>query len=431
MKGNQSLDERLSLIGATHKDILFKVLLPLLGLLTILLVSITYLLIKGTVIWGINVPVAWGFAIVNFVWWVGIGHAGTFISAVLLLAQQHWRSSINRLAESMTLFAVACAGLYPLLHMGRPWFAYWLFPYPNDMTINPQYRSPLVWDAFAVSTYLTVSVIFWYVGLIPDFAITREKSKSKVARVIFGILSLGFSGEAREWGFFKKASLLLALIATPLVISVHTVVSLDFAAAQVPGWHSPLFPPFFVAGAIYSGFAMVICLLILLRHRFKIQDLVSDDHIEKCTKLMMMSGMIVTIFYTIEFFMVWYGDEHYEMVNFLHRATGKKAWAFWIMLFCNSLALQTLWFPKLRRNEKFLFFICILILIGMWMERYVIVITSLMDALLPSSVGYYEATIWDWGLYIGSFGLFGVGLIFIIRFLPFIPITEVKECQKD
>ena len=426
-----NLGQRLAELGVTQKDLLLKLLLPMALLLMVLLISITYLLIKGLDIWGINIPVAWGFAIINFVWWVGIGHAGTFISAVLLLARQEWRSSINRLAESMTLFAVACAGLFPLLHMGRPWFAYWLLPYPNDMTLNPQYRSPLVWDAFAVTTYLSVSVIFWYVGLIPDLAIAREKTNSKAKQIIFGVLSLGFSGEAREWLIFKKASLLLALIATPLVISVHTVVSLDFAASGVSGWHSPLFPPFFVIGAIYSGFAMVICLLILLRHKFKVQDLISDKHIERSAKLLLMSGSLVTLFYITEFFIAWYGEEHYELVNLVNRATGEKAWAFWLMLFCNSFVIQLLWVPKFRRNEILLFIVSIFVLIGMWMERYVIVITSLMDSYLPSGAGNYHPTMWDWLLYLGTFGLFGAGLIVVIRFLPFIPITEVQECKED
>ncbi|WPU66070.1 NrfD/PsrC family molybdoenzyme membrane anchor subunit [Peredibacter starrii] len=425
------LSERLSELGVTKSALIFKLFIPMLLLLMVLLIAITYLLLKGTVVWGINIPVAWGFAIINFVWWVGIGHAGTFISAVLLLARQEWRSSINRLAESMTLFAVACAGIFPLLHMGRPWFAYWLLPYPNDMTLIPQYRSPLVWDAFAVTTYLTVSVIFWYVGLIPDFAIAREKTNSKAKQIIFGVLSLGFSGEAREWLIFKKASLLLALIATPLVVSVHTVVSLDFASAGVSGWHSAIFPPFFVIGAIYSGFAMVICMLILLRHKFKIEDLITERHIERSAKLLLMSGTLVTFFYITEFFMAWFGEEYYEIVNLVHRATGEKAWAFWTMLFCNSIAIQLLWIPKFRRNEKLLFVVCIFVLIGMWMERYVIVITSLMDSYLPSGAGNYSPTIWDWLLYLGTFGLFGFGMLFVIRFLPFIPITEVKECKED
>ena len=425
-----NLEKRLTELGVTQKDILFKAFLPAGLLLSILFIAVYYLLAKGTAIWGINTPVAWGFAIVNFVWWIGIGHAGTLISAILLLARQDWRNSINRLAESMTLFAVASAGIFPILHMGRPWYAYWLFPYPNDMYLYPQYRSPLAWDVFAVSTYLTVSTIFWFVGFIPDFATAREKATSKFKRFLFSILSLGFSGEAQEWATFRKASILLAIISTPLVVSVHTIVSLDFAGAQTPGWHSPLFPPFFVTGAIYSGFAMVICLLAFVRHQFKVQDLITNEHMEKCARFLLLSGMIVTFFYVMEFFMIWYGEEHFENINFFNRAFGNKWWAFWLMLGCNSLSIQLLWFPKLRANEKVLFVVSLLVLVGMWMERYVIVITSLMDTLLPSMAGSYEATRWDWMLYIGSAGIFIFGLLLVLRFLPFIPITEVKEWKE-
>lgn len=423
------LEKKLSVLGDDQSSFLFKLLFPIAGLMMILSLSVFVLLKYGVEVWGINVPVAWGFAIVNFVWWIGIGHAGTFISAILLLVRQDWRNSINRIAESMTLFAVASAGIFPLLHMGRPWYAYWLLPYPNDMTLSPQYRSPLVWDAFAVSTYILVSLIFWYVGLIPDFAVAREQTDSKPKRILFGILSLGFSGELREWASFKKASQYFAIIATPLVISVHTVVSLDFTGAQTPGWHSPLFPPFFVTGAIYSGFAMVICLLIMIRHKFPLKDIVSPSHLESCAKFLLMSGMIVTFFYVIEFFIVWYGDEFYESKIFINRMFGVKSWAFWLMLVCNSVVVQLLWVPKIRKSETWLFIISVIILIGMWMERYVIVISSLMDTPLASTQGYYAATIWDWGLYIGSFGIFAFGLWIVLRFLPFIPITEVKELE--
>lgn len=423
----QNLDERLTELGVKKRKLLHLLFIPALLLTLMLLVSIYMTVVLGTVIWGINIPVAWGFAIVNFVWWIGIGHAGTLISAILLLARQHWRNSINRLAESMTLFAVASAGLYPLLHMGRPWYFYWLLPYPNDMKLYPQYRSPLVWDAFAVSTYALVSLLFWYVGLIPDFAIAREKAKNKTKRFIFSVLSLGFSGELREWATFKKATMYLAIIATPLVISVHTIVSLDFAAGLNPGWHSPLFPPFFVTGAIYSGFAMVTILLIMIRHQFKLKDLITNDHLDKCAKMMLMSGIIVTFFYALEFFVAWYGDEHNETMVFMNRMVGEKAWSFWLMLICNVLFVQLLWFKNLRAKEWVLGIVSIIILVGMWMERYVIVITTLMDSLLPSIQGHYTATKWDWMIYVGSFGLFFFGMLIVLRFLPFIPIVEVKE----
>lgn len=425
-----NLDERLSEIGVQKKKLLHLLMIPAFFLIVMLLVSIFMTVVVGTVLWGINVPVAWGFAIVNFVWWIGIGHAGTLISAILLLARQGWRNSINRLAESMTLFAVASAGLYPLLHMGRPWFFYWLLPYPNDMTLSPQYRSPLVWDAFAVSTYALVSLLFWYLGLIPDMAIAREKSKGRVKKFIYSCLSLGFTGEVREWHSYKKAVMFMAIIATPLVISVHTIVSLDFAAGINPGWHSALFPPFFVAGAIYSGFAMVILLMIFVRHQFKLKDLITSEHLEKCARMMLMSGIIMTFFYALEFFVVWYADEPAESYVFINRMFGEKAWAFWLMLICNVGAIQVMWFKNARTSEIWLFVVSLFVLVGMWMERYVIVITTLMDSLLPSIQGHYAATKWDWMLYIGSMGLFALGLLLVLRFLPFIPIMEVKEGEE-
>lgn len=423
----KSLDERLSGLGYSKRDALKMMVIPAAFLLFLLFLVLYITLQFGLYLWGINIPVAWGFAIINFVWWIGIGHAGTLISAILLLARQNWRNSINRLAETMTLFAVASAGIFPLIHMGRMWYFYWLLPYPNDMNLYPQYRSPLTWDAFAVTTYGLVSLLFWYVGLIPDFAVAREQSKNKFQRKIFTFLSLGFSGELREWATYKQATYYLAIIATPLVISVHTIVSLDFAAGVNPGWHSAMFPPFFVGGAIYSGFAMVLVLLIFIRRHFKLVDLITKMHLEKCAKMLLLSGMIVSFFYCLEFFMAWYGDEPMEIVIFKNRMFGEKSWAFWLMIICNVLSVQVLWFKKLRENEVVLFIVSLFVLVGMWMERYVIVITTLMESYLPAMSGHYKATIWDWALYLGTFGLFTTGIIVVLRFLPFIPITEVKE----
>ena len=423
----ENLDSRLSNLGYEKRITLTKLLVPVSLLVMAFMLATFMLLYKGLGIWGINIPVAWGFAIISFVWWVGIGHAGTFISAVLLLLKQDWRNSINRLAESMTLFAVACAGLYPLLHMGRPWFAYWLFPYPNDMDLYPQYRSPLVWDAFAVSTYATISVVFWYVGLIPDLAVAREQTTSKFKHALFSILSMGWSGEAKEWVLQKRICFLLAAIATPLVISVHSIVAMDFAAAKLPGWHSPFFPPYFVAGAIFSGFAMVICLLIVIRHWFKLEDIVTSMHIEKCTKFLMISGSLVTYFYLLEFFTIWYGQEHFEMKSVKNEIIGPKAEFFWAMMLFNSVIPLVLWVPKLRKSEPILFIVSFFVLIGMWLERYVIVVTTLSDTFLPAMKGHYSATFWDWMMLVGVFGIFLFGMILTLRFLPFIPITELKE----
>lgn len=421
------LSTRLTDLGHSGRRSIYLLLLPVLFLLGLFLLS-TFVLFKiGVGVWGINIPVAWGFAIVNFVWWVGIGHAGTFISAILLLMRQSWRSSVNRLAESMTLFAVACAGLFPLLHMGRPWYFYWLLPYPNDMDLFPQYRSPLVWDAFAVMTYATISLVFWFVGMIPDFAEAREKTASKGKAILFGILSFGWSGTAGEWASYKRVTWLLALIATPLVISVHSIVSLDFAVAKLPGWHSPFFPPYFVSGAIYSGFAMVIVILLWVKKTFEVNDLITEEHLEKCARYLLISGTFLTYCYGMEFFTIWFGEEHFELRSLRFEALGPKAYVFWAMIFCNIASLQLLWFKKLRRNHRVLFAVSLLVLIGMWMERYVIVVTTLADTFLPAMEGSYRGTRWDWGLFLGTLGVFGFGMLVVLRFLPFIPITEIKE----
>src|SRR3954468_9502639 len=335
-------------------------------LANVLMVSIAYLFVKGIGIWGVNIPVGWGFAIVNFVWWIGIGHAGTLISAILLLLRQSWRNSINRFAEAMTLFAVACAGMFPMLHLGRPWLMYWLFPYPNTMAIQPNFRSPLVWDVFAVSTYATVSLLFWYVGLMPDLATLRDRTTSRFAKFGYGILAMGWRGSARHWSVYETASLLLAGLATPLVLSVHTVVSFDFTIAIVPGWHSTFFPPYFVAGAIYSGFAMVLALAIPLRSVYGLKGLITDKHLDNCGKVMLATGLIVGYAYILEAFTAWYSGNVYEDAAIWHRMTGPYAGTYWLLITCNIVAPQMLWFKRIRGNPVTLFIASIIVLVGMW-----------------------------------------------------------------
>ncbi len=397
------------------------------ALLMMMNFAIAWLLIKGIGIWGVNVPVAWGFAITNFVWWIGIGHAGTFISAILLLLHQDWRTSINRFAEAMTLFAVACAGLFPLLHLGRPWVFYWLLPYPDTMGMWPQWRSALVWDVFAVSTYLTVSVIFWYVGLIPDVATMRDRAVSRPVQLIYGILALGWRGSARHWKRFHVLYLLLAGLATPLVLSVHSVVSMDFAIAIVPGWHSTIFPPYFVAGAIFSGFAMVLTLAIPIRKFYGLQDFIRIRHLENCAKIMLATGLMVAHGYITEGFMAWYSDDKFEIYLTLNRMFGPYAPAYWLLIFCNVGVNQLLWSKKIRTNPAMLFVVAIFIQIGMWTERYVIVITSLHRDFLPSAWGIFHGTRWDWMTLIGSLGLFASLFFLFLRLLPAISISEMRD----
>jgi molybdopterin-containing oxidoreductase family membrane subunit len=396
------------------------------ALLLVLLYAITYLLIEGIGIWGVNVPVAWGFAIVNFVWWIGIGHAGTLISAILLLLHQQWRTSINRFAEAMTLFAVACAGLFPLLHLGRPWFFYWLLPYPNTMHIWPQFRSPLVWDVFAVLTYFTVSLLFWYIGLLPDLATLRDRATTRLGRITYGFFAMGWRGSARHWRRYESAYLLLAGLATPLVVSVHTVVSFDFAVAIVPGWHSTIFPPYFVAGAIYSGFAMVLVLAIPLRAVYGLQDFITDRHLQNMAKIMLATGLIVAYGYGLEAFMAWYSGNRYESGMMLNRMAGPYGLAYWCLIACNVVAPQVLWLKTVRSNVPALFAVALVVLVGMWLERYVIVITSLHRDFLPSSWGMYSATVWDWATFLGTIGLFCSLLFLFIRVLPVISIFEMR-----
>jgi molybdopterin-containing oxidoreductase family membrane subunit len=397
------------------------------AIVNVLLVSLTYLLFKGTGIWGVNVPVGWGFAIVNFVWWIGIGHAGTLISAILLLLKQSWRTSINRFAEAMTLFAVACAAIFPLIHTGRPWLAaYWLFPYPNTMNVWPQFRSPLIWDVFAVSTYATVSLLFWFVGLIPDLATLRDRSQSRSGRMIYGALAMGWRGSAQHWHRYETAYLLLAGLATPLVVSVHTVVSFDFAIAIVPGWHTTIFPPYFVAGAIYSGFAMVLTLAIPIRAVYGLQDFITLRHLQNMAKVMLVTGLIVAYGYLTEAFIAWYSADKYELFVPINRATGPYWWTYWALILCNIAIPQVLWFRKVRTNPFVLFVIALIINIGMWLERFVIVVTSLHRDFLPSAWGNYAPTIWDWGTFIGTIGLFVALLFLFLRFLPMISIFEMR-----
>ena len=396
-------------------------------LMNLLFVAVAHLLMNGIGIWGVNVPVAWGFAIINFVWWIGIGHAGTLISAILLLLRQRWRTSINRFAEAMTLFAVACAGLYPILHLGRPGFAYWLFPYPNTMGVWPQFRSPLVWDVFAVSTYATVSLIFWYIGLIPDLATLRDRARHRFARIAYGMLAMGWRGSAVHWHRYETAYLLLAGLATPLVVSVHSIVSLDFAVSVLPGWHSTIFPPYFVAGAIYAGFAMVLTLAIPLRAAYRLEDLITMHHLDNMAKVMLTTGLFVFYGYIMEAFFAWYSANPNEAYLMTNRATGPYAPMYWLLLICNGMVPQLLWSPRLRASVPLLFVISLVVSLGMWLERYIIVVTSLHRDFLPSSWGMYSGTIWDWATFIGTLGLFLSLLFLFIRVLPMISIFEMRE----
>jgi molybdopterin-containing oxidoreductase family membrane subunit len=378
-------------------------------------------------IWGIRIPIAWGFAIVNFVWWIGIGHAGTLISAILLLLHQEWRTSINRFAEAMTLFAVACAGMFPLLHLGRPWFFYWLFPYPSTMGVWPQFRSPLVWDVFAVSTYATVSFLFWFMGLIPDLATLRDRAHHWFVRRVYGILAMGWRGSAIHWRRYEVAYLLMAGLATPLVVSVHSVVSFDFTIAIVPGWHSTIFPPYFVAGAIYSGFAMVMTLAIPLRKIYGLEDFITMRHLDNMAKVMLATGLIVAYGYFMEGLMSWYSGNRYEQFMMINRMFGPYASVFWAVMFCNVLAPQAIWFPRVRSNVPALFAIAMIVNVGMWLERYMIIVVSLHRDFMPSAWGIYSGTIWDYATLIGSIGLFLALLFLFIRFLPVISIFELRQ----
>jgi molybdopterin-containing oxidoreductase family membrane subunit len=424
-----SVTEKISAIVLTRRHPLswfFGFFVGLMGL-SMLGLALTYLLLKGTGIWGINIPVGWGFAIINFVWWIGIGHAGTLISAILLLLKQDWRTSINRFAEAMTLFAVACALIFPLVHTGRPWLAaYWLLPYPNSMGVWPQFRSPLIWDVFAVSTYGTVSLLFWYTGLVPDLATLRDRATHKWTQWIFGMLALGWRGSARHWARYEKAYLLLAGLSTPLVLSVHTVVSFDFSIGIVPGWHATIFPPYFVAGAIYAGFAMVLTLAIPLRVIYGLQDFITMRHLENMGKVMLATGLIVAYGYVMEAFFGYYSANKYEGFMILNRMTGPYAPIYWSLIFCNILCPQFLWIKSVRTSPFKLFAISMVVNVGMWLERFVIVVTSLHRDFLPSSWGMFYPTRWDYMTFFGTIGLFVTLFFLFIRALPMISIFEMR-----
>jgi Ni/Fe-hydrogenase subunit HybB-like protein len=424
-----SVTEKISSIVLTRKHPLVWFITTGIGFLLVNLLglSIGYLLFKGIGIWGNNIPVGWAFDIINFVWWIGIGHAGTLISAILLLLRQDWRTSINRFAEAMTLFAVACAAMFPLIHTGRPWLAaYWLFPYPNSMNLWPQFRSPLIWDVFAVSTYASVSALFWYVGLIPDLATFRDRAKGKFGQFIYGALSLGWRGSARHWQRYETAYLLLAGMSTPLVLSVHTVVSFDFSVGILPGWHATIFPPYFVAGAIYAGFAMVLALAIPLRRMYGLEDFITMRHLENMAKVTLVTGLVVVYGYTMEAFYAWYSANAYEKFMMYNRMTGPYGWSYWALIFCNGVVPQTLWSKRLRTNTTWLFIMALIVSVGMWLERFVIIVTSLHRDFLPSSWEMYYPTFWDFSTFFGTVGLFVTLMFLFVRVLPMISIFEMR-----
>ncbi|HVT12082.1 MAG TPA: NrfD/PsrC family molybdoenzyme membrane anchor subunit [Fimbriimonadaceae bacterium] len=419
--GNVVLDQR------RHKKPWYAVIFVAFLLVNLLLVSVGWLLYQGIGIWGNNIPTGWAFDIINFVWWIGIGHAGTLISAILLLMRQQWRNSINRFAEAMTLFAVMCAGMYPLLHTGRPWVAYWLFPYPNIMAVWPQFRSPLVWDVFAVSTYFTASILFWYVGLIPDLATLRDKSTNRAAKVVFAMLSMGWRGANKHWHRYEQAYLLLAALSTPLVLSVHSIVSLDFAVAVVPGWNITVFPPYFVAGAVYAGFAMVLLVAIPIRKVYGWKELITMNHIDWMAKIMLATGLIVAYGYVLEAFYGWYAGTSSETALLNWRFSGPYKYDYWALILCNVIIPQLMWVPKLRRNLPVVWIVCISVSVGMWLERFVIIPMSLMRNYLPSSDYNYYPTKWDYFMFAGTIGFFFFMMWLFIRFLPVINMFEIKD----
>ncbi len=387
---------------------------------------VLYLMSTGVGVWGLMIPVAWAWDITNFVFWIGIGHAGTLISAILFLLRQRWRTSINRAAEAMTIFAVICAMVFPLIHIGRIWLGWWLLPLPNANSIWPQFRSPLLWDVFAVSTYFTVSLLFWYMGLIPDLAVMRDRAKSKIRQMLYGLGALGWTGSNRHWSNYEKAYLLLAGLSTPLVLSVHSIVSFDFAVSQVPGWHTTIFPPYFVAGAIFSGFGMVLTLMIPLRSICHLEEVITTRHVELMCKVILATGSMVGYAYGMEFFIAWYGGNPYELYAFKNRAFGPYWWAYWTMVTCNVVSPQLFWFKWCRTKMWFVFVVSIFVNIGMWFERFVIIATSLHRDYMPSNWAYFQPTWVDIWQFVGTFGLFMTLFLLFIRFLPVIAISEVK-----
>ncbi|AKQ64473.1 Molybdopterin oxidoreductase [Myxococcus hansupus] len=387
-----------------------------------------YQVATGIGVWGLNKTIGWAFDITNFVFWVGIGHAGTLISAILFLFRQKWRTSINRAAEAMTLFAVMCAALFPVIHMGRPWLAFWVLPYPNDRgSLWVNFRSPLLWDVFAISTYFTVSAVFWYVGLIPDLATVRDRAKAGIRKAVFKVMSLGWTGSHRTWSRYETVYLLLAGLATPLVLSVHTIVSMDFATSVIPGWHTTIFPPYFVAGAVFSGFAMVLTLMIITRVVLGYEHLITLRHLENMTKIIIVTGGLVSLAYATEFFIAWYSGNPYERFAFMNRAFGPYAWAYWIMVTCNVVSPHLFWFKKIRTSPAAIFVLSLVINVGMWFERFVIIVTSLHRDFLPSSWAMYTPTMVEVGTFIGTFGLFFTLFLLFVRVLPIISIGEVKS----
>jgi molybdopterin-containing oxidoreductase family membrane subunit len=428
--GNPSfhdVTEKISGVVESGTPKLWYVLISITGLLALMFfIILGHLFLTGIGIWGLQIPVGWGFDITNFVFWVGIGHAGTLISAILFLLRQRWRTSINRFAEAMTIFAVICAGIFPAIHVGRPWLLFYVFPVPNQMSVWPNFRSPLLWDFFAVGTYFTCSLLFWYLGMIPDLATIRNRAKNRIKKIIYGIFALGWRGGNRQWRHYELAYLLLAGISTPLVLSVHSVVSTDFSVSVLPGWHSTIFPPYFVAGAIFSGFAMVLTLAIIARKAFRLDNYITLNHLDKMNKIILVTGLMVSYSYIVEFFMAWYSGNLYERFTFWSRATGPYAWAFWIMVFCNVVVPQIFWSKKLRSHIAVMFVASILINIGMWFERYVIIVSSLSQDFLPSSWQYFKPTIYDIGMLIGSFGIFLTLFLLFVRFLPMVAMSEVK-----
>ena len=412
----------------------FLVAVSLLGLLG---VEVGLTIATGMGLLGVNVPASWGTFIVTFVFWIGIGHAGTLISAILYLFRQQWRTAVNRSAEAMTIFALACAGIYPLIHIGRPWLAFWLMPYPNERgTLWPNFRSPLVWDLFAISTYLTISLVFWYMGLIPDFASVRDRIKESdwvqtARKKLYSVLSFGWVGSARSWSHFESTAMILAGLSAPLVLSVHSIVSFDFATSVIPGWHTTIFPPYFVAGAVFSGFGMVLTLLVVMREIFNLKDYITTKHLENMAKITMLTGSIVGVAYATEFFVAWYSGSHYEGFAFINRMLGPYWWSYWIMVSCNVITPQLFWFKKIRTNPALLWIISIFVNIGMWFERFVIIVTSLHRDFLPSSWDMFIPTFHDFAILIGSFGLFFTLFLLFVRLFPTIAMAEVKTVMKS
>jgi len=418
---------RPSLDWKAHGKQWYGILLTTFLFVNLLMLAIGWLVYQGIGIWGNNIPAGWGMDIINFVWWIGIGHAGTLISAILLLMRQKWRTSINRFAEAMTIFAVMCAGMYPLFHTGRPWVAYWLFPYPNWLSMWPQFRSPLIWDVFAVSTYFTVSLLFWGIGLIHDFATLRDRAKPMWARKVYGMIAMGWRGSAKHWKRYETAYLILAGLSTPLVLSVHSIVSFDFAISIIPGWHTTIFPPYFVAGAVYAGFAMVLFLGIPVRRWYKLEEVITMRHIDWMCKIMLATGLIVFYGYICEAFYAYYSADKFEIANANNRLFGPYSFYYWSLIFCNGLGPQVLWWKKARQHIPTVFIVTLVVSIGMWLERFIIIPVSLTRDFMPSSWRMYVPTVWDVSMYLGTLGFFFFMMFLFIRFLPMISIFEVRE----